>query len=266
MRRLTKKKYADPSRRKSPRRIGRIFFALIFLSLSSYAAENRTAAPRVPFGAVLTPHSALREAQGELLVFIEDPPRRAVPFVWQSGAAGEISFATSEGGCHYFFTVSQCRIGSATDAAKVGILAVTASNPSGGNAQAIVWTAWRPAPAERDESLEAFGFSLETDRNAKIQRIPDPFSWNPQAVWYFQQDAFMNNGEAIYRMQCASPWKWETWARRPTLPYSDLVPGEAIGYARFNAALKPGATAAFHICAPFQPLALQEWRRLAGEK
>ncbi|MEW6234927.1 MAG: hypothetical protein AB1656_06030 [Candidatus Omnitrophota bacterium] len=258
MQKLQNRKCADPSRRKTPRWAGRVFFALVLIPIASYATENRLSASKLPTGPVLTPHSALRAAQGELLVFIEDPPRRVVPIVWQSEAAGEISFATAEGGCHYFFTVSQRQISAATDFAKAGILAVTASNPAANNAQAVVWTAWRPSPADRDESREAFGFSLDTDRNAQIQGLPNPFSWNPQAVWYFQQDAFMNNGETIYRIQCAPPWKRETWARRPTLPYNDLVPGNIIGYARFNVSLKSGVSSAFQICVPFQPLPMQE--------
>ncbi|RJP18211.1 MAG: hypothetical protein C4527_29345 [Candidatus Omnitrophota bacterium] len=232
---------------------------LSLLAISLIQSPSQTAAAEKPDrkiidGVILTPHSTVRGAEGELNVHIGDPPRTIRPLVWENPEAGIIQFATTENNCSFQFRVSQVEIRDLSATSKAGILSVTAMNTGNAEAAAVIWTAWTNT-ADGMESPKAFhGVRLETPVNSALRMIPYQSQWNVANALYFKNRAFFRDRSMLYFSSAPSDWDTETWARRVSIPYHEFTPSESIGFQRNSITLARGKTAWLRVYVPFDPV------------
>lgn len=228
----------------------RLFYVLGMLSAVCLAFGAENSVRKIPNSLYLTPETTLRAAQGELLLFLDDPMRKVQPFVWQTTASGEIAFTTAEQGCRFTLIAKQQ---NSETIGKYAILSVTAENLISSNVKVTFWIAWRPSRAIQFSPGSPFGISLENELHTKSPWIPDPFIWNDKAAWYFQDRSFFEDGNLIYQTMTSDAWERDIWVRRIDLPYQDMQPGGVIGFTRYQIQLPSGEKASFEVYVPFTP-------------
>ncbi len=240
----------------------KLFFIFITLTTAvsletihfSSAAEEKPE-NRAPAGLVVSPNSCLKALEGELILFINDPPRPVQPILWHSLDAGTIEFVTEENGCSYHFALTSKAINNTTQFSKVGILSVTAENQSNSDIQAVIWTAWKNISYVQHDKNKFQGVILGKPFTAQPSVLfEDP--WNPAWTWYFKNQMLVHNQSIVYYAKNPEGWKTETWIRRVRIPYKKLTRNEPVGYKRFASTLEQGGKTGFRILVPFKPFPL----------
>ncbi len=211
-------------------------------------------------GMVVTPDTALRGAEGELLIFIGDPPRSLTPFMLRSAAKGTIACSTRETNCRYDFQFSQTIIDKATDELKVGVLDITAINPSSAKTDAAVWASWR---FDSDIIHKSYGFALDAKDHPEETAIRYEAVWNPASTWCFTDRGFVCNEKFLYYISKSLGWDKQTWVRRILKPYKDLNSNSIVGVSYFKISLDPKAQAAIQLLVPYKPLPVTQEKRFA---
>ena len=230
----------------------------------SYCEEASSSPPNkqprlISSGMVVTPDNALRGAEGELLLFIGDPPRSLTPFMLRSTAKGTVACSTREKNCRYNLQFSQSIIDKATAAIKIGVLDITAINPSSAKTNAAVWASWRFDPEIVHKS---HGFALDSKDHPQESAIRYETVWNPASTWCFIDRGFIRNEKFVYYISKSLGWEKQTWVRRISRPYNDLNANSMVGISYFKRVLEPKAQAAIQLLVPYKPLPENQEKRL----
>lgn len=225
-------------------------FLIFFSSVRSLGAQPASL-PITDF--LLTPQSTLRAAEGELLTFIGTQPVPFTPLVWTISAPGVVEYSKDLEGCRYQVRVSQKSIGQATDTQPIGLLEVTAKNPSSAEITASFWTAWRHTPLGDADPEQTQGISLQISPATATEPVPPRTRWDPAWVWYFDHLAFKRQDRTLYYVVKPEVWGDEKWVRRPDTLYSPFTPESILGYRRFSVVLPPKGEASLQVYIPFRP-------------
>ncbi|MGI6458141.1 MAG: hypothetical protein ACOX5R_21335 [bacterium] len=255
-----------------------ILFLLIFLLISvsfqqSYGESVRTATTpviisaqplqRIPNGILLTLHSTLQAAEGELITTVGLDGKTVTPYLWQQRKAGEIYFVTHESGIHYQFLAQQKVFDFepiATDI-RVGVLSVTATNITQNVQQAAVFSMWRTDSQVQDINQ---GLLLDPNPALQVARVPYEKIWNPRWNWFFHEQGFMRDQLIMYFSVSDGTWDRQNWVRQQdVVPYQDLQAHSLIGFRRFSTKLDSGKLAALQFYIPYLPVEFEHYQDFA---
>jgi hypothetical protein len=219
---------------------------------------------QIPNGMLLTPASTLQAAEGELRVLVGQQESPLTPDLWQSLTAGEVQFATVERGVQYQFHARQIlpAIPSLATEVRVGVLSVTAANPTQKPQTAAVLIHWRQEIGTGPASPP--GFLLSTDPSQLLRRLPYERTWNPAWSWFFYRNALLRDRVILYYAPPAPGWEQRNRLREHRLPYRELLPSSVIGGSQFTAQIEPGQQAGLNVYVPFLPVDIDHYQEFVS--
>jgi len=227
-----------------------LLLACLIWTWSATAAETNK-----PGDLLLTPEAALRSADGELRIQLGEPPVPVTLTAWQALAGGVIAAGTRDKACEYEFRFYQ--LAGNDNAAKVGVIEVTAANHTAAKVQAHLRVSWKTAAGE--SAPPGFrGVLLAPALPASGAVLSVTPAWNPAAAWYFQESRFIRGDAIMYQVDADPGWDRVSLVRVSELPYRDLTPDTLFGHTRLVRELKPDEKASIRVFVPYRPWPLEQ--------
>lgn len=249
----------------------RTFTLIVFLCLTPLAFPNPFSnslfwlfanEPQIPNGMILTPESAFRAAEGELLTSIGSQKSRVTPFQWQTLPNGVVRYTTQDQGIQYVFEVLQADIKRSAEptAARAGLLSVTASNSLQDEQTAVLWIEWRNESKPAANGMQ--GLLLDSSRQNPT--VPYIRSWNSKWPWLFYKNALLRDRWIVYYVPDQAGWEEEHWIRKNEGQFHDLAPDSIVGVRRYAATLAGSKKVSLQIWVPFIPISFNEFPALSS--